>query len=234
MKSIDPRLKIYLIILNTLVVLLISSPLSMALAVILAAVVVYFSRIRVSAILKSVGFVMAVAFIISLVLMIWIRPVTALFCFLKCAVIISCGFVFSKTTEQIDVLDGVAGAFHLRASTAKWVYLSIDFLPQLRHELDRVKTSRVARGDRPEGQGWFKSFIGDVRVFGPAWKNTNVRVKRSAKAMDDRCYDVTTRRIRTKPLEYKRIDFLCLAVSVIYFALIIFLEIRIVFYGKLI
>ncbi len=234
MKSIDPRLKIYLVIINAILVLVISSPIAMGIAVAFTAAVLYMSRIKPAAFLKSTGFVLAVTFIVFLILMIWVKPKTALYGFLKCSFIIISGVVFSKTTEQVDVFDGLVGAFFLRASTAKWVYLMIDFLPQLRYELNRMKTSRVARGERPEGKGWIKSFIGDVRVFGPAWKNTNVKSKRTAKAMDDRCYDVSTRRIRTKPLGFKTIDFICLGITVLYAFAIIYLEIRIRFYGKLI
>lgn len=234
MKIIDPRLKIYLVIINAVLVLAIASPVALGIAVAFTIGVLYMSRIKPSALLKSVGFVLSVVLLLFLILMIWIEPKTALYGFLKCSIIVSSAVVFSKTTEQVDVFDGLVGAFFLRASTAKWVYLAIDFLPQLRYELDRMKTSRVARGERPEGKGWFKSFIGDVKVFGPAWKNTNVKSKRTAKAMDDRCYDVSTRRIRTKPLRFKAIDFMCIAVTVIYAAVIVYLEVRIRFYGKLI
>ena len=234
MKIIDSRLKIYLVIINAVLVLAIASPVALGIAVAFTIGVLYMSRIKPSALLKSVGFVLSVVLLLFLILMIWIEPKTALYGFLKCSIIVSSAVVFSKTTEQVDVFDGLVGAFFLRASTAKWVYLAIDFLPQLRYELDRMKTSRVARGERPEGKGWFKSFIGDVKVFGPAWKNTNVKSKRTAKAMDDRCYDVSTRRIRTKPLRFKAIDFMCIAVTVIYAAIIVYLEVRIRFYGKLI
>ncbi len=234
MKIIDPRLKIYLVIINAVLVLAIASPVALGIAVAFTIGVLYMSRIKPSALLKSVGFVLSVVLLLFLILMIWIEPKTALYGFLKCSIIVSSAVVFSKTTEQVDVFDGLVGAFFLRASTAKWVYLAIDFLPQLRYELDRMKTSRVARGERPEGKGWFKSFIGDVKVFGPAWKNTNVKSKRTAKAMDDRCYDVSTRRIRTKPLRFKAIDFMCIAITVLYAAIIVYLEVRIRFYGKLI
>ena len=234
MKIIDPRLKIYLVIINAVLVLAIASPVALGIAVAFTIGVLYMSRIKPSALLKSVGFVLSVVLLLFLILMIWIEPKTALYGFLKCSIIVSSAVVFSKTTEQVDVFDGLVGAFFLRASTAKWVYLAIDFLPQLRYELDRMKTSRVARGERPERKGWFKSFIGDVKVFGPAWKNTNVKSKRTAKAMDDRCYDVSTRRIRTKPLRFKAIDFMCIAITVLYAAIIVYLEVRIRFYGKLI
>lgn len=234
MKIIDPRLKIYLVIINAVLVLAIASPVALGIAVAFTIGVLYMSRIKPSALLKSVGFVLSLVLLLFLILMIWIEPKTALYGFLKCSIIVSSAVVFSKTTEQVDVFDGLVGAFFLRASTAKWVYLAIDFLPQLRYELDRMKTSRVARGERPEGKGWFKSFIGDVKVFGPAWKNTNVKSKRTAKAMDDRCYDVSTRRIRTKPLRFKAIDFMCIAITVLYAAIIVYLEVRIRFYGILI
>lgn len=234
MKIIDPRLKIYLVIINAVLVLAIASPVALGIAVAFTIGVLYMSRIKPSALLKSVGFVLSLVLLLFLILMIWIEPKTALYGFLKCSIIVSSAVVFSKTTEQVDVFDGLVGAFLLRASTAKWVYLAIDFLPQLRYELDRMKTSRVARGERPEGKGWFKSFIGDVKVFGPAWKNTNVKSKRTAKAMDDRCYDVSTRRIRTKPLRFKAIDFMCIAITVLYAAIIVYLEVRIRFYGILI
>ena len=234
MKSIDPRLKIYLVIINAVLVLVIASPVALGIATAFTVGVLYLSRIKPSALLKSVGFVLSVVLLLFLILMIWIEPQTALYGFLKCSILVFSAVVFSKTTEQVDVFDGLVGAFFLRASTAKWVYLAIDFLPQLRYELDRMKTSRVARGERPEGKGWFKSFIGDVKVFGPAWKNTNVKSKRTAKAMDDRCYDVSTRRIRTKPLRFKAIDFMCIAITVLYAAIIVYLEVRIRFYGKLI
>lgn len=234
MKSIDPRLKIYLVIINAILVLIIASPIAMGIAVAFTAAVMYLSRIRPEAYLKSIGFALSVVLAVFLILMIWIEPKTALFGFLKCSIIFIWGVTFSKTTEQVDVFDGLVGAFFLRASTAKWVYLAIDFLPQLRHELDRMKTSRVARGERPEGRGWFKSLLGDMKVFGPAWKNTNVKSKRTAKAMDDRCYDVSTRRIRTSPLRFKALDFMCLGIAVLYTFMIVYLEIRIRIYGKLI
>ena len=48
---------------------------------------------------------------------------------------------------------------------------------------------------------------------------------RTAKAMDDRCYDITTRRVRIKPLRFTRKDTLALGIMVIYFVSILVLNI---------
>ena len=103
MKIIDPRLKIYLVIINAVLVLAIASPVALGIAVAFTIGVLYMSRIKPSALLKSVGFVLSVVLLLFLILMIWIEPKTALYGFLKCSIIVSSAVVFSKTTEQVDV-----------------------------------------------------------------------------------------------------------------------------------
>ena len=87
MKIIDPRLKIYFVIINAVLVLDIASPVALGIAVAFTIGVLYMSRIKPSALLKSVGFVLSVVLLLFLILMIWIEPKTALYGFLKCSII---------------------------------------------------------------------------------------------------------------------------------------------------
>ena len=59
----------------------------------------------------------------------------------------------------------------------------------------------------------------------PALKNTRIRTMRTAKALDDKCYDITTRRVRIRPLRFSKKDVIALVVMVIYFVSILVLNI---------
>jgi len=163
--------------------------------------------------------------LICAVIAIVASPLTAVLILAKGMMVIFALEVVSKTTEQVDMLDGLSHSFSLNATGSKWAFLIADFLPNLRRELDRIKASRVARGERSTGRGKPILLIEDIRVLMPALKNTGIRTMRTAKAIDDKCYDITTRRVRIKPLRFTGKDYISLAVMVIYFVSILFLNI---------
>ena len=234
MKHLDPRLKMYLIIILLLLLAAIRSPLSLAVTTIFIVIVLFISKTGFKGVIENILPFSIIIFIIFAILAFFIKPLNALSWFWKCICFISYYDIFIKTTEQVDILDASAMIFHLRASSAKQIYTSITFPKRFRTEIERIRISRIARGEKNDEKGKVLAFFSSFKVLIPAYKSTRVKAKRVVKAMDDRCYDITTRRVRVNPFRFSVTDYLWLAVAVVYVAIVLYLEIRLRFFNSLI
>ena len=225
MKEVNPILKIFSLIAYLVLVIISNNPVALAISGFLILVIMMISGRDLFEYIRSAEAFLILLALACVVIAIVATPVTAILVLAKGMMVIFSLEVVSKTTEQVDMLDGFTHAFSLNATGSKWAFLIADFLPNQRRELDRIKASRIARGERSTGRGRPILLVEDIRVLLPAIKNTRIRTMRTAKAMDDRCYDITTRRVRIKPLRFTRKDSLALAVMVIYFVSILVLNI---------
>ena len=225
MREVNPILKIFSLIVYSVLVIISTNPVALAIAGLLIMIIMMISALGIFEYIRSAEAFLIILFLACVVIAVVSNPLTGVVILCKGMMVIFALEVVSKTTEQIDLLDGFSRAFSFNATGSKWAFLIADFLPSQRRELDRIKASRIARGERSTGRGRPILLVEDIRVLLPAIKNTRIRTMRTAKAMDDRCYDITTRRVRIKPLRFTRKDSLALAVMVIYFVSILVLNI---------
>ena len=232
MKHLDPRLKMCIILILLLLLVAVMSPLSLAVTTVFIVIVLFVSKTGFKGVLESVAPLSIILLLIFGVLAFFIKPLNALYWYWKCICFIFYYDIFIKTTEQVDILDAIAVIFHLRASSAKWVYASVTFPNRLRSEIERIRVSRIARGEKNDEKGRVVAFLSSFKVLIPAYKCTRAKARRVVKAMDDRCYDITTRRVRVKPMEFSATDYFWLGMAVIYVAIVIYFEIRLRFYNS--
>jgi energy-coupling factor transport system permease protein len=225
MKEVNPILKIFSLIAYLVLVIISINPVALAISGFLILVIMMISGRDLFEYIRSAEAFLIILALACVVIAIVATPVTAILVLAKGMMVIFSLEVVSKTTEQVDMLDGFTHAFSLNATGSKWAFLIADFLPNQRRELDRIKASRIARGERSTGRGRPILLVEDIRVLMPALKNTRIRTMRTAKALDDKCYDITTRRVRIKPLRFSKKDVIALVVMVIYFVSILVLNI---------
>lgn len=225
MREVNPILKIFSLIAYLVLAIISINPVSLVISGLLIVIIMMISGEGIVEYIKSAQAFLLILLLACVVVAIFTTPFTGVLILAKGMMVIFALEVVSKTTEQVDMLDGLSRSFALNATGSKWAFLITDFLPNLRRELDRIKASRVARGERSTGRGKPILLIEDIRVLMPALKNTGIRTMRTAKAIDDKCYDITTRRVRIKPLRFTGKDYISLAVMVIYFVSILFLNI---------
>ena len=225
MKEVNPILKIFSLIAYLVLVIISNNPVALAISGFLILVIMMISGRDLFEYIRSAEAFLILLALACVVIAIVATPVTAILVLAKGMMVIFSLEVVSKTTEQVDMLDGFTHAFSLNATGSKWAFLIADFLPNQRRELDRIKASRIARGERSTGRGRPILLFEDIRVLMPALKNTRIRTMRTAKALDDKCYDITTRRVRIRPLRFSKKDVIALVVMVIYFVSILVLNI---------
>lgn len=225
MKEVNPILKIFSLIAYLVLVIISTNPVALAISGFLILVIMMISGRDLFEYIRSAEAFLILLALACVVIAIVATPVTAILVLAKGMMVIFSLEVLSKTTEQVDLLDGFTHAFSLNATGSKWAFLIADFLPNQRRELDRIKASRIARGERSTGRGRPILLFEDIRVLMPALKNTRIRTIRTAKALDDKCYDITTRRVRIRPLRFSKKDVIALVVMVIYFVSILVLNI---------
>ena len=225
MKEVNPILKIFSLIAYLVLVIISNNPVALAISGFLILVIMMISGRDLFEYIRSAEAFLILLALACVVIAIVATPVTAIVVLAKGMMVIFSLEVVSKTTEQVDLLDGFTHAFSLNATGSKWAFLIADFLPNQRRELDRIKASRIARGERSTGRGRTILLFEDIRVLMPALKNTRIRTMRTAKALDDKCYDITTRRVRIRPLRFSKKDVIALVVMVIYFVSILVLNI---------
>ncbi len=225
MKEVNPILKIFSLIAYLVLVIISNNPVALAISGFLILVIMMISGRDLFEYIRSAEAFLILLALACVVIAIVATPVTAILVLAKGMMVIFSLEVVSKTTEQVDMLDGFTHAFSLNATGSKWAFLIADFLPNQRRELDRIKASRIARGERSTGRGRPILLFEDIRVLMPALKNTRIRTIRTAKALDDKCYDITTRRVRIRPLRFSKKDVIALVVMVIYFVSILVLNI---------
>ena len=225
MKEVNPILKIFSLIAYLVLVIISNNPVALAISGFLILVIMMISGRDLFEYIRSAEAFLILLALACVVIAIVATPVTAILVLAKGMMVIFSLEVVSKTTEQVDMLDGFTHAFSLNATGSKWAFLIADFLPNQRRELDRIKASRIARGARSTGRGRTILLFEDIRVLMPALKNTRIRTMRTAKALDDKCYDITTRRVRIRPLRFSKKDVIALVVMVIYFVSILVLNI---------
>ena len=142
MKEVNPILKIFSLIAYLVLVIISNNPVALAISGFLILVIMMISGRDLFEYIRSAEAFLILLALACVVIAIVATPVTAILVLAKGMMVIFSLEVVSKTTEQVDMLDGFTHAFSLNATGSKWAFLIADFLPNQRRELDRIKASR--------------------------------------------------------------------------------------------
>ncbi len=214
----DPRCKLYIMIIYVVLVLLSHDAVMLAGASALLLIAWLKSGVSVISLLRSARSVLVILVITELFSLIWAAPATVGLTFWKLTLITFMSVLFSKTTEPRDILDGLRCGFPITEGAAMSFAIAFDFLPQLGREMEELKAAAVSRGAALE-YGSVPERIRDyLTLIIPLFRRTLKHAGQLGDAMDLRGYDSGAKRSRIEPLKYRRADqlaFLLIAVFAI-------------------
>ena len=127
-------------------------------------------------------------------------------------------------TDGLDQGLGFLKVFHIPVhEIAMMMSIALRFLPVLTEELDKIERAQMARGADFESGNIFRRAKALIPILVPLIISAFRRASDLATAMEARCYHGGEGRTRMKPLHFGRADHLFLAITVLYFILIILL-----------
>ena len=206
LRRLDPRTKLYFLILYVILVLISGHPIAFGCATALFIVAWGSSGCSLFSIVRSARGVLIMLIITELFSLIWVPPIAVLLTFWKLCLVTLMSVVFSKTTEPREVLDGLRSGFPIGEGGAMSVAIAFDFLPQLGREMERMKVAASSRGAVYEEGSPFRKAGNMIPLMIPLFRSTLRHAGHLADAMDLRGYNAGKKRTRVEPLEYKRID----------------------------
>ena len=102
---------------------------------------------------------------------------------------------------------------------AMMMSIALRFLPVLTEELDKIERAQMARGADFESGNLVRRAKALIPVLVPLIVSAFRRAGELATAMEARCYHGGEGRTRMKPLKFQRMDYLFVAVTILYFVL---------------
>ena len=218
---LDPRCKLYILILYVILTLLSRDVPMLAFASGFLILTWLMSGVPVISLLRSARGVLVLIIITELISLIWADPATVGITFWRMLLITFMSVLFSKTTEPRDILDGLRSGFPMTEGAAMSFAIAFDFLPQLGREMEELKAAAISRGASLE-DGSIPERIRDyLTLLIPLFRRTLKHAGRLGEAMDLRGYDAGTKRTRMEPLRFKRIDHLTFLVFGVYAVIMI-------------
>jgi len=246
---LDPRIKLILTILFIVALFLCKGPIPYAIMTLFLFAVIIITRINIKLILKSLKPIF-ILLIFTAVLNVFYTTegkvllklgsvvitsgglYTALFMIVRIILLVAGTFVMlSYTTSPIMLTDGLES---LLAPLKKIKFpvhelsmmmsIALRFIPTLIDETDKIMSAQKSRGASFDTGGIIKRAKALIPVLIPLFINAFRRADDLALAMECRCYHGGDGRTSLRELKLSKIDFAFLAVSLIIFALSVFLS----------
>ena len=206
LRRLDPRTKLYSLILYVVLTLIQGHPLALGLSTALFIVAWGTSGCSLTSIVKSARSVLIMLLIAELFSLIWVPVETVLLTFWKICLVSLMSVVFSKTTEPRELLDGLRAGFPISEGGAMSVAIAFDFLPQLGREMERLKIATASRGAIYDEGNPLQRAGAMIPLLIPLFRSTLRHAGNLADAMDMRGYNAGQKRTRIEPLKYTRND----------------------------
>ena len=245
---LDPRTKIFLMVVYIAVVFVVKSLLVFLLPVALLVVIFAFARVPASYFftsLKPMKWLLLFMFVINLfatkgdtVLFQWkfIRLTQealeqAVFLTLRLVLLVAGTSILTLTTSPIALTDGLEKLMsplrHLRFPAhelAMMMTIALRFIPTLLEETDRIQKAQMARGADFESGNIFQRAKSMIPVLVPLFVSAFRRADELAMAMESRCYHGGEGRTRMRELRFHARDLIATLLLVCVLAGILVLE----------
>ena len=215
LKTYDPITKMYLFLLLTAIMAVGWKWQVLVIGVVMAFALIAIMDVDITFVLRSYLNVVAVAMIISLIVLLVTNVKIGAFTAVKLLLLVIVGGGISKTMKQAEVLDGLAKGFGLRAGASKKISAVLTFLPHVGREKARVKMAQRARGVNPNAGSFISKCRKDLILAIPNYKCTYLKTKRQLVAMEMHQYTSAKRRSRVHELKFTWVDELMLIIYVI-------------------
>ena len=218
----DPRAKLFLLVLLVSAVFASADPLSLAFCILALFGVVALARLSWRTILRSsrpVLFLVAFTFVFNVVSELWMErpPGLALvrggLTALRLAVLMLFALLLPLTTAPLELADGLERLLHPLSrwgfpahECAMMVGVALRFIPLLMEETDRIIRAQLSRGARLDQGGPVRRVMAFFPVLIPLFVIVFRRADEMALAMEARGYRGGEGRTRRRPLLWKKSD----------------------------
>ncbi|MBO5649131.1 MAG: energy-coupling factor transporter transmembrane protein EcfT [Clostridia bacterium] len=247
---LDPRMKIFLIVIYIITIFSASTPISFALVLLSAFVLLLLSRIPPKLVLgslKAVFFIMAFTAIINIfwttgdrllleagpIKIYWEGVEYAIFMIVRVvALIVGSSVLLTYTTSPIALTDGLERvlsplkALHIPVHEfSMMMTIALRFIPTLIEETDKIISAQKARGTDFSSGSITQRARALIPVMVPLFVSAFHRADELAVAMECRCYRGGEGRTRMTRLHLRSTDFFALAAHLLFLGVIIALNI---------
>lgn len=234
---LDPRVKVILFIAYMICVFMVTNPVSMLLIFATTLFIALLSRIKVSAILRSVRpvlFLMIFIFVLNVLTIHegetlwswWYITITqggltkaVLMAFRLFLLIMSTNLLLTLTTTPLKLSDALESMgkplayLHVPVhEMAMMMSIALRFIPTLVEETDKIMKAQVSRGADYDTGSFLKRAKGYVTVLVPLFVSAFKRAEELAVAMDARCYRGGVGKTKLHPLKMHKSDVIWLLV----------------------
>ncbi len=249
--SLDPRIKIILVILYIVAAFVCSNVIGFGLLLASVFVIIALSRIKFSVLFKSVRPLLYV-FIFSFVLNIFLTEgdtllldfriikiylegiINALLILVRIIVLIMGASIFmTYTTTPIALTDGIESllspltkmGFEGVHTFSMMMSIALRFIPTLMDETSKIMAAQKSRGADFESGSLLKRAKALLPILIPLFVSAINRAKELANAMSCRCYHGGKGRTKFRVLKLRASDFTALGIMIIFLAVLIVLNI---------
>ena len=256
MHRLDPRIKIIIGILYIVISFLCKNPISFALLLASALVLILISRIPVKIVLRSIKAILFIVIFTSILNIFWTRGTenellfswkfiniyvsglyNAAFIAIRIvAMIIGTGIFLTYTTTPIQLTDGLEQLFsplkviHLPVHEfAMMMTIALRFIPTIIEETEKIMAAQKARGADFTNGSISKRTKALIPVLIPLFVSAFRRAGELATAMTCRCYRGGTGRTRLNVLKLKLRDFAALILVIVFGTAIVLINMKVGF-----
>lgn len=242
---LDPRTKLLMVIVYIVALFLAKWVVSYAVMLAFLVTAVALSRIRPRALfkgLKPLLFIIIFTAIINVfytkgdvLVQFWIFKITreglvnAGFLVLRIVMLVTGTFLLTYTTSPIALTDGLESllsplkAIHFPVhELALMMSIALRFIPTLIEETDKIISAQRSRGADFDSGNLLARAKALIPVLVPLFVSAFRRAEELAVAMECRCYRGDVGRTRMRILKMGRVDYGCIAVSLIFFGAMIY------------
>jgi len=153
---------------------------------------------------------------LSAILLIWVKPVTALMVGIRLLCVMLAFYLISAVTGCISSLDGLISGFKMRKATALNIVLIWHFIPLFRHMLKEAEETAAYRVLEKRGGGLIPLLIPVLSAAAEETRNLKI-------AMQRRGYDAGGDRSRVHPLQFKKEDYYAMTGMAVYVLVLLFI-----------
>lgn len=239
---LDPRVKITCTLLFLISLFVQNNILGYALATIFLAVVIKLSRVPLKFIVKGLkAVVMLLLFTVlmnlfltkggSVLVSFWVFQITenglrtSVFMAVRLVYLIMGSSIMTFTTTPNGLTDGIESLLRPLNrwkvpvhEVAMMMSIALRFIPILLEETDKIMKAQIARGADLESGNIVQRVKAMVPILVPLFVSAFRRANDLAMAMESRCYTGGEGRTRMKPLVYRKADYCCYVITLVYLA----------------
>ena len=239
--KLDPRVKLLGTLLFVITLFFPKSLLSLGIATVFLILIVKFSKVPVSMMIRGVKplfIIICFSAIINMIsvsgdILVKIGPITiakqglwmAFYLVVRLVYLVIGSSVMTFTTTPNQLTDGLEKGFHFLKKVhvpvheiAMMMSIALRFIPILLEETDKIMKAQIARGADFENGNLIQKAKNMVPLLVPLFISAFRRANDLAMAMEARCYHGGEHRTQMKPLHYEKRDYAAYGILVVYLA----------------